>query len=326
MRVLRYLIAACLSLRVALLVEPALATESADPDVLFNKGLADMLAGRYASGCPAIAESLRIDPRPGALFTLAECEMRQGKIASALDHYKKYLVVYEGLPAEEQTLQVERAKISRGQELALRARVPWLAVTLKADAPKDTVVKFDGGVLPKVALGVEHRVEPGEHVLSIEAPGRPRGTIRISLKEGEKKRVKLGVEPPSPTPMSPVPRSKGRRVATYTALGVGLAGVAVGAITGGLALGKKSVIEANCSGTLGTACTREGKDAADDAQSLATASTVGFGVGIAGLVTTVVLIVSEPKQKALDANARRVKAGMLSVTSQGAVFGVEGSF
>src|SRR3954465_13628820 len=73
------------------LASPAFADDPAAAEALFNRGKADMDAGRYEAGCKAIAESQRLDPRPGGLFTLAVCETQGGRIASAMTHYGDYL-------------------------------------------------------------------------------------------------------------------------------------------------------------------------------------------------------------------------------------------
>jgi hypothetical protein len=64
-----------------------LAQDVATAEALFNRGFADMDAGRYETGCKAIAASQRLDPRAGTLFTLAVCEAQWGKIATAASHY-----------------------------------------------------------------------------------------------------------------------------------------------------------------------------------------------------------------------------------------------
>jgi hypothetical protein len=69
-------------------------------------------------------------------------------------------------------------------------------------------------------------------------------------------------------------------------------GIVAGSITGVMVLGKKSTIEDNCTGTR---CNAEGKDAAEGAQSLGLVSTIGFGVGIAGLATAAVLLLTDSK-------------------------------
>jgi hypothetical protein len=82
----------------------------AEADVQFEWGLSEMKAGRFHNGCPAIAESYRLDPKPGALFTLAECEARWGRSASALTHYEAYLDLFAHMSAEKQDKQ-------RGREI-----------------------------------------------------------------------------------------------------------------------------------------------------------------------------------------------------------------
>ena len=58
---------------------------------LYDKGLADMLAGNYATGCPALAESYLLSKRSGPLFTTAECEAKAGKLAAALRRYRAWI-------------------------------------------------------------------------------------------------------------------------------------------------------------------------------------------------------------------------------------------
>src|SRR4051794_16280293 len=69
----------------------AAAQDIAAAEALFESGLADMQAGRYETGCKALAESQRIDPRGGTLFTLATCEARWGRIATAVTRFGDYL-------------------------------------------------------------------------------------------------------------------------------------------------------------------------------------------------------------------------------------------
>src|SRR5688572_10356592 len=97
------------------LASPALAEDVAAAEALFNRGMTDMEAGRYDAGCKAIAESQRLDPRPGTLFTLAVCETRWGHIATAVTHYGDYLTLYDRLTPDHQARQVERAKEAKKQ-------------------------------------------------------------------------------------------------------------------------------------------------------------------------------------------------------------------
>src|SRR5688572_10698415 len=74
------------ALVLAMLMSPT--ARASDAQELFDKGLADMKAGNYESGCPALEESFRQDPQPGALFTLATCESRRGRLATGMKHFE----------------------------------------------------------------------------------------------------------------------------------------------------------------------------------------------------------------------------------------------
>jgi hypothetical protein len=88
-----------------------------------------------------------------------------------------------------------------------------------------------------------------------------------------------------------VESSGARRPLAYGALALGILGVAAGALTGILSMERKGVVDDNCDGAT---CNGAGKDAADTGLLLAHLSTIGFGVGVAGIATGVVLIVTEP--------------------------------
>ena len=81
--------------------------------------------------------------------------------------------------------------------------------------------------------------------------------------------------------------------------GVGAAGVVVGAVAGGLALGKKADVEERCTEVGdGFECDQEGLDDADAGKTLATVSTIGFIGGAVVLGVGVWLIVSDaPKSE-----------------------------
>jgi hypothetical protein len=65
----------------------------------------------------------------------------------------------------------------------------------------------------------------------------------------------------------------------------------VGSYFGLRAFSRQAVVEEHCAGTL---CDQEGMDADDDAHLAATLSTVGFGVGIAGVGVAAALVLTAP--------------------------------
>lgn len=272
---------------------------------LFDKGLKDMLAGRYKTGCPALAESFRLDPEPGTLFTVAECQRKQGKLATALAHYDDYLRLFARMTPDQQQQQRGRDKVSKTERDALASVVPRLTLHLPADAPASTIVKLQGRRLEGPSLGIALPIDPGSYTLTTQIPGGPEHEQQVSMAKGEHKDITLEVDranapskPPAAVPLHqprPAPEPEQGRASSktwaYIAGGVGVAGIALGSVTGILALGKKATVDSQCSGTV---CNAEGKQAADSGKSLALVSTVGFGVGAAGLVTAAVLLLTLP--------------------------------
>jgi hypothetical protein len=334
----RRCLGACLAASVTLLAASASAQEDAAAEALFNKGLSEMEAGRYDTACPTLKESQRLDPRMGTLFTLAECEAKGGMIASAVAHYDEYLRLFARLTPQQKTTQAGREKVSTAQKAALAPHVPYVTLVLR-DAPAGTTVKWDDMVFNLPALGVPIPVNPGEHVVATQVPGTAPIITRVTIEKAEKKQVELkigrqspaqnapaaaGAAPPPPTTPATAPGSEEADAGTsnstrttlmYGAAGLGAVGLVVGSITGIAALGKKGTIEDNC---VGTRCNAAGKDAADGAQSLGLVSTIGFGVGIAGLATAAVLFFTEPKAQ----SSARTWTPVVADRSGGVVIGL----
>jgi len=102
---------------------------------LFDRGLSQMDAGDYEHGCPALRESLRLSPRAGTVFTVAECEARWGRHASALAHYDDYLSRLGRMSPPDQRKQRARELVARKQLLELKRLVPRLVVRLAEASP-----------------------------------------------------------------------------------------------------------------------------------------------------------------------------------------------
>jgi hypothetical protein len=269
----------------------------------FDYGLAEMEGGRYATACPAFAESYRVDPHPGVLFTLAECENKAGRLASALTHYEAYLDLFVRMSDAEKARQRGRDRISLGQRDRLRREVPELAVALPATAPSGTSVTRDGIPLAAPSWGVPAPVDPGEHVIAAQTPDGVVHEARVSLSRGEHRSIVIDLSrrasvpapiPPSVPPRAPAPRAaflpapaSPARTWAWIAAGVGVAGLAAGAAAGAAVLADKSTIDANCHPD--KTCNAQGLSAASSASTLGVVSDVGFVLGAAGAVGAVVL-------------------------------------
>jgi len=296
---------------VLLMLAPILAhAQTAQDEVTasaqFDRGLSEMKAGRFDVACPALAESYHLDPRAGTLFTLAECESKWGLIATAVAHYEDYLARFSKMTPEQKRGQRGREKIASQQVGQLKPEIPTLTVQLPKDAPSNVSVTRDEVQLGRASYGVALPIDPGEHVIATITPdGKREKHFTITRRDSMTIEVELPEAKPAPAPIvpttapvkeSPPPPPPEEHASSHvgwsiTALGVGIAGVGIGAITGALTIGKKGDIERNC---IDVVCNSIGKNAASDAQTLGLASTIAFGVGAAGLVVSVILFVTEP--------------------------------
>lgn len=300
-RTLSRLVPLMLVLAAAALSEPALGAEGAEEaapersmaEQLFDQGLADMQAGRYEAGCSALAESYRLEPLPGALFTLAECETRWGRLATALTRYREYLSQIERMSSTERERQREREKVARAAIENISGEVPKLTIVLGPGVPAGSIVKRQGTRVLATQLGEPIPVDPGTHEISLEIAGEEPKKQTVALAKNESKTITLersandGDHPPNPED----DRSTLRTTA-YVVGGIGVAGIIVGTIAGAIAINRSEEIDENCSGLV---CNETGISKVETVREAGTTSTIGLVIGAAGVAAGITLyFLSEP--------------------------------
>lgn len=305
-----------LALAFSLLASSALAQTAQDEAAAaaqFERGLNEMKAGRYDTGCPALAESYRLDSRPGTLFTLAECEAKWGLVASAVAHYDDYLSRFHKMTPDQRRNQRGREKIAENQVKALRGDVPTLEIVLPKDAPASIKVTRDGIVLGRPSIGVALPIDPGEHVIVVTAESGATREQKVTVTRGDQKTVSLELPAAAPITNAPQPQQQPQPTIAQTVepppkeepkasshvgwslamLAVGVGGLGVGAVTGALTIGKKADLDKHCMNLI---CDAQGKAAADESKTLGAVSTVAFIVGAVALAGSIVLFATEPKK------------------------------
>lgn len=265
---------------------------------LYERGVANFQAGRYELACQEFAESYRLEPLPGVLFTLATCEARAGRVASSAAHYADFLQLVSRLPPEQRALQRERVQVATAERNALLPEIPHLLVRVTEPLPSGAVVRCDGAVLGSASLGRKLPLDPGAHVLSVTLADGSTREQQVVLERGRTTEVELALPARSaPRADERHGRTKNGRALVYAASALGGAALGVGVVTGALAFAKKNIIAQHCEGTQ---CDRAGKRAADDAQRMARVSNIGFAVGITGLATALVVhLVNRRAQRSL---------------------------
>lgn len=267
-------------LAVALISAPR-SLSAQDAGALFDRGVDALEAGKFAEACPLLDESYRLEPKPGTLFTLAECEAKNNQPAMATRHYEEYLRQIEGLPPAQRGKHTERQQKASD---AIKKLEPRIARVTLVGAPADAEVTLDGKPIESARLSSPLAVDEGSHSAVVRRQGAER-TTTFQAQAGSAPRVTLEVPaPPAAASSAPPPASApppptsapSSALPFYAAAGVGAAGLLVGTIGGVVALSKKSTADEKCPQL---ACSPAGYDAVTSGRQAATVSTVGFVVG-----------------------------------------------
>jgi len=292
-----------------------------------RQGRALVKAHKYAEACPKLEASQKLAPSLVTETELAECDVKIGKIASALAAYRDVI-------AREPNSRRRKAAVDLVAQLD--QRVPRIIVNVEADAE----VTLDGAPLAATAQGAP--VDFGKHEIVATKPGRVEFhknvtitdegqvvTINAKLPEAAAGAVasshpnananaNAGAKPPTPTPTQPRPATSHRKTYAVATIGGGGAGLVTGIVFGALARSKWNAAKAICGGST-TCATQDEADAAGklgaQAHSRATLSTIFSIAGGAVAAAGIVLYATAPSEHEVQVSALPAPDGGTFVVS-----------
>lgn len=271
-----------LALALVLIVSPLFAQKSASTEEALKRAYAaDELfaAGKWDEAYEQFASAEAIAHSPVFVVFMGHCRRNAGRLLEAEAIYKR--VADEKL-ADNAPAPFRDAKVEAERELsAIEKRIPTLVIS----APADAKLTIDGN---DVTAGEVTRLDPGTYqVEGVRAGKTSRKTV--SLGEGQTEEVKLSFA--STGRGAAVAPEEGSLAPGIALLVIGGAGLVLGAITGGIALGLSNEIKEGC---IDDHCLVSDAEKLDTAKLLAVISTVGFAVGGAAVVTGTVLVIVRP--------------------------------
>lgn len=281
---------------------------------LFDAGVAALKAGHFETACPALEQSHALEPSLGTLLALADCLERWQKPVAAAARYAQFIArVADASPAEAR-YRADQVAFARAAVARLEPQIPRLVLEGAAALPSGARVLLDGSALPGDGREEALPLEPGHHVLETLAPGHEPRRVELELSLGERRRSSLELGPPLPPPAlvhapppeappqaapgtaattapveheTPGPAGSTWRTVGWGLGGLGIASVGVGAVAGVMLL-------ETCPGLDCAAHERRG-------ERLALITDLGLGVGIAALISSVIVLVNtRPAAKAAD--------------------------
>ncbi|WP_437970996.1 hypothetical protein WMF04_17670 [Sorangium sp. So ce260] len=290
--------------------------ELAAARVRFQEGVALSAANNCAAALAKFQEVANVRRTPQVLFNIAECEARLGRLVSALGNYRIAAVAAEGDPRANDVTANVGARIED-----LEARIPRLAIRRGEGALTATIL-LDGSALGASEMSGDIPVDPGPHVVTARIGDREVARETVTLEERDAKTVEITIaEPPAaPPPAGELPpgASAGApasgaaaappsKVPGLVVLGAGVASVAVGGVFLGLRGGTLTDLDALCGGD--RSCPPSARPIADRGRLYTGVAEAAIGLGVAGVATGIVLLVTSSGGAAEpDARARAARA------------------
>ena len=248
---------------------------------------------------------------PTILGRLGECQVALGKLVLGTETLQR--VVREPIgPKSPPAFVAARDRAQKVLDATL-PKIPKILIHVENSQIPNLVVKVDGEAVPLAGLDVDRPTDPGFHKVEASAPGYATASTVVTVGEGGRGQASLKLEPAQPAataapvaataPPSPAPgpaaapapawsagpaptpgadEATPSRVGPIVLLAVGGAGLIVGGVFGGLALGKKSSLDSACHPK--SACPASSQGDIDGLNTDATVATIGFAAGGVALV------------------------------------------
>jgi hypothetical protein len=286
---------------------------------LGNEGVVALKSGDFDTAADRFERANDLVAAPSFLVLLARARVGQGRLVEAYEIYRT--IIREGVQPDKPEAFKRALAEARTEAKAVEPRLAWVAVNVVGARPEQVEVTLNGSVIPSAALGAQRPADPGVLRVEAKAEGYRSTEAVVELTEGEHlPPIELRmVELPKPAPLvevaheQPVMTADGGEPSFisqsslgYIALGLGGAGIAVGTVTGIIAINKRKDLDSiDCYAEVGNTCyvvddpanpaaVNEAVTAKQDLDTFSTAATISFIAGGALAVTGFILLVTAP--------------------------------
>jgi hypothetical protein len=310
-RVTRVALAAMLVARAAMAQPAPVSNDAATADSLFSEAKQLMSSGDYATACPKLAESYRLDPGTGTLTALAVCHQHVGKTATAWSEF------VEVASSAQRQGRADREAFARQNISALEPLLSRLTIHVPPETAllPNLQVRRDSVVVAQGAWGVAVPIDPGDHVIEATAADREPWSQHVTVDaNADKKEIVITPldkleKPVAPAPIAEAPAPiKAAPAETTTdhatpfptrtvgivVGGAGIVSLALGTYFGLTAISKSSDAKSRCpSSPCGDS---DAVAENNDAKSDAVISNITVIAGVAALGAGAFLFLSAPKE------------------------------
>ena len=286
-RVVRFSVAVLLGATLASSVAVAQVSDAnrAAARDLGGQGIKAYQAGDYKVAIEKLEKAYVLVPAPSLRLWQARALVKLNKLLAASEQYLAATRI--GLGGGDVSLQQRAQADAMQERDALLPRIPSILIQLEGAAPGDVTISVDGQPIASALVGEKLPADPGERVIAaLRGTERVQTTVKLTEGQHQtavlrfverasappavaanpppsttpepKATGPLAHSPPTPTPVTaappveatPLAPASGRsttRTLGWVGVGVGGAGLALGAVTGAMLLGRKGELQDSAS-------------------------------------------------------------------------------
>ncbi len=303
-------------------------SEEAAAEAAFRQAAKALEEGNLAEACERFEASQELDPALGTTLRLADCYDRLGKTASA------WAAFQQAAAMARQQGQSEREEIALERAGDLYERLSYLALSITPETRElDGVeILLDDTRVPEGTWGTPIPIDPGVHVLTVQAPGYEEWSTELDVPEtpGEEEATipplteavavdtdgaeeqgvrEVSYEPTAPD-LSRDEEGSSTQTLAYTSGALGVAALGVASYFGYRAYSLHQQSLEHCLAGAGNSCSTRGKEIRDEAIQQGNYATVASAAGLALTGAAIVLFLTEPAERGVaDSRGLTVVAG-----------------
>lgn len=269
---------------------------------LAQAGVEALQEQRYDAASEKLERAYSVLRVPSIALWSARALEKRGKLVEASERYLEATRLDASVG--DAAVQRQARADAETERQALLGRIPSLTIALSGAPADATQVTIDGEAWPSALWGEPRPTNPGEHELRAQH-GEDVVTVKVTLAEGEKRSETLSFRAPSapPAPVVALPpplpmkgeSSNPQRTLGFVAVGVGGAGLVVGAVTGFIIASRHSDLEGSCNSQ--NQCDPGRQSDVDSYNSLRPVSTVALIAGGVVAAAGVTLVLTAPRSE-----------------------------
>lgn len=248
--------------------------------VLALEGIELFEQERWPEAHERLKQAFELFPAPTVAVLDAKALEKMGRLVEAHATFQRAAAL---VVDDESPKPFRRAVSDAAREQGRVARlIPSLTLDVRGATASHTL-EVNGVPVPRGAWGKARQLDPGVYTVVAKRGGTIEQSEQLKLEPGARMSLVLALSPEvapmgRPAPPSPAPEPRSQAL-TWTALGVGAAGLATGLIAGLVMQNAKNSLDDACNPT----CPDDSRETLHRFRTARTVSAVGYSAGAVGL-------------------------------------------